>query len=346
MDNTIAYEQGVKDWNEIVPQPVQQPKGSQIFLDLYRRQVEEQAPQPTFDTTAPDYMKRAAKYNAIARGLQQLASTASLAMGGSVNKPEPDTKTPAYIQGHLQYLDKYKDMVDRYNLMNYNNKLRSTEMMYQDAARQEAIDRENQRYDERMKYQIDKDKADEDWEKKKFDEGVRRANADDKRQDNAPYVASALRNKERDEQLKRDMAKFEAKTKFDGKNFRLYDDAGREKAVLQPGEVEKIVQLILKDPETSQYAANDIALMRAQFGEGLSLQAQKTIASYYWDKAPSVLKYLGDSLNESSPQGDYMNMQNRPDYPGGPLRIDGNTSGTETKPTAQNKTIDYSKLTY
>jgi hypothetical protein len=166
--DTISEDKVLRDWNTIEPEPIPQPKGSDIFRDLYMRQVKEQSPQPTFDTTTPEYFKRAAKYNAIARGLSQLVSTASLAMGGSVNPATEDTKTPAYIQGHLQYLDNYRDKVEKYDLMNYNNSLRSTGMMYDDAIRQENEAKNDSRYIDQLVYRDKKDAENEVWKKEEW----------------------------------------------------------------------------------------------------------------------------------------------------------------------------------
>ena len=120
------------------------------------------------------------------------------------------------------------------------------------------------------------------------------------------------------------MIKYEAKSKFDGKNFNLYDDSGNTIATLEPGEAEKLIQLILKDPETSKLANDDFNYMKAQFGDGLSKQNIMNIVAYYWDKSPLALKFLGKSMpqKESFDFGQYTNQ--RPAY-NGPLRTEGTT---------------------
>lgn len=177
MDNTVAKDPVLADWNTIEPEPIPQPKGSEIFRNLYMRKVQEQAPKPTFDTTTPEYLKRAAKYNAIAKGLSQLANTVSLGIGGNVNKAEPDDKTPAYIQGHLQYLDRYRDMVDKYDLMNYNNQLKALGMSYDDAVRQENEAKNDQRYNDQIDYRDKKDAENEEWKRKEWEQRVKRDEA-------------------------------------------------------------------------------------------------------------------------------------------------------------------------
>jgi hypothetical protein len=136
--------------NEIAAEPTK--TGKELILEAYRRNIFENAPKPTFDATAPEYYKRAAKYNLIAKGLSLLADSFSLAKGGNVNRPQPDNKIPTYINQHFKYLDDYRNKHDMYNLQNYQNSLRYDELRYRADNEQKALALAENRYNEEKKW--------------------------------------------------------------------------------------------------------------------------------------------------------------------------------------------------
>ena len=99
------------------------------ILQAYQRLIETQE-KPKFDTESQEYLQRAAKYNAIGKGLSNLAEIFSLAKGGNVPAPEKDGKIQSYIGKYFQNIDDYRDKVDRYNIMNNQNQMRFHEMLY------------------------------------------------------------------------------------------------------------------------------------------------------------------------------------------------------------------------
>ena len=300
------------------------------ILQAYQRLIETQE-KPKFDTESQEYLQRAAKYNAIGKGLSNLAEIFSLAKGGNVPGPEKDGKIQSYIGKYFQNIDDYRDKVDRYNIMNNQNQMRFHEMLYRDALDAEAKEKEQSRYDDNIAYRNKKDEKEEARWREQFEANQNNMAADNQRQQDAldwqkksPYVQHGLRMDELNQKIKGEMMKYEARSKFNGKNFNLYDDAGNTIATLEPGEAEKLVQMILKDPETSGLATADINLMKAQLGDGLSKQNIMTIVAYYWSKSPMAMKYLGQpsSQKESFDFGQYTNQ--RPAY-NGPVRTEGTT---------------------
>ena len=83
--------------------------------------------------------------------------------------------------------------------------------------------------------------------------------------------------------------------------------------------------------------------MKAQFGEGLSLQAMKNIAAYYYDKSPLSLQFLNLDSPKQQSGLDYMrqitteSQQDRPAYvvPGTGQQTQQTT--TENKSTVADK---------
>ena len=119
------------------------------------RQWNERMPQPTFDDKNPEYLKRTAKLNAMARGLSTLGDLHSLAIGGNVNTPTKDTKTGRYIDNYFKYLDDYRKRKDDYDLKGWMNKLRGLEREQDINYREGAVDRQKEITDYQQKQRED-----------------------------------------------------------------------------------------------------------------------------------------------------------------------------------------------
>ena len=302
MDNSVAYESQLEDFTTIEPQ---KPSGRQVLLDLYQRQINEQAPQPKFDTTNPDYLKRAAKYNAIARGLSQLANTTSLALGGNVNPTEPDQKTPAYIQGYLKYLDDYRDKTDKYDLMNYGNKLKLTEMMYNDALRQEGIDRDNERYNDSLDYKLKQDKEKSEQWNKDYQEQQRVNNARIANYNEKPVG----RGSEKEPKLVTIMTS-------DGQlhEYPPYHAEMLRNEALKKGTIEQL-------QKSAPHLFEQVVVGKDKYGDPVyGLGISKTVTD-----RDIIREYLELKMQQGStaqPQSNqYENPANRPAYPGAPLKV-------------------------
>jgi hypothetical protein len=285
------------------------------------RQVKEQSPQPTFDTTTPEYLKRAAKYNAIARGLSQLVSTASLAMGGSVNPATEDTKTPAYIQGHLQYLDNYRDKVEKYDLMNYNNSLRSTGMMYDDAIRQENEAKNDSRYIDQLVYRDKKDAENEVWKKEEW----KRRSEQDKLQEQYRQDQLKLRGQSRssgssDPKVIEIIGTDKKPYRFTQKEVDYYADQASRK-----GNIEKLQTFAphLFDPIYGQYDkekvvgyelkknAKDVDVVRAYIEMSIDEQSKTELTPEIDEelRGYSVNPFPGRSSNTKQPEQPKIKLQ-------------------------------------
>ncbi len=298
MESTIAENRRLEDYNTIDLPEVQQPSARDLVMQSYRRRIIEESPKPTFDKSTPEYLKRAAKYNAIAKGLSGLASTISLAKGGNVNTPQPDNKTGAYVNSYFKYLDDYRDKVDKYDLNNFGNLLRLDELDLQNATRKEDIQMRWNEYNQRLAH----DKEMEAIRQKYESEMYAAKTADEKAMIDQKYKNElkliGARNsgdlavaKERGTYYGQ-RTNTTSKAGFDGKGFGLWDDDGTQVASLQEGEKEKVLGLMMQDPEIIKLAENNLPLKMALLGKVGSIQEAENLIAEHWKSSPKVRQYI------------------------------------------------------
>lgn len=300
-------------------QPTQQPRTAQ---DILQSIYSIEAPRPTYDPNRPEEIKRIAKLNAIGEGLKSIGDMVALGKGANVTRREPDRTNPQMLSALWQNVDKANAQQDNWNWQNYLSKIRNANaelgqvnhdntVARQEKNRAEDISRQETWRDEDQQYRDERNnivdsRYDQNFEREK---AWREGGGELNQWKDKTKFQFGLDMEKLDKRLSAEMAKYAAKANFNGKNFILFDDGGQPVKTLAPGELEKITQIILKDPQVSASATKDIGLMKAQFGEGLSKQALQTIIAYYWDKSPAVLEYLKGAQQEQkstsglSPQG-------------------------------------------
>lgn len=291
------------------PAVAQQRTPTDILKEIYSLQ----APQPTYDPQRPEEIKRIGRVNAIGEGLKTIGDIVSLGVGANVTKRAPDQVTPNMLSALWQNRDKAAAQKDNWNYQNYLTKLRNaqTELGQVNHDNSVALQQQNRKEDiTRQDTWRTEDNTHRDTREGIADNRYDTNYKDDQQWRNVGEFENwkkktdhqfGLDMQKLDKRLSGEMAKYAAKASFNGKNFNLFDDSGQVVKTLSPGELEKITQLILKDPAVAASATHDIGLMKAQFGEGLSKQAEQTIIAYYWNKSPEVIKYLKGSQQSAAP---------------------------------------------
>ena len=342
-------QQQVNSGEQITSQPAQvqteqQPQGGERIKSIYEklRSSNAQPPKPEFDSKAPEYMKRTARMNALARGLSTLGDAFSLAKGGNVPQATKDTDTGRYVDNYFGYLDKYRKDMDDYRQQDYLHNMRLAEMMRQQGNRDEDIAWRNKQFD----YGVEQDKAQQERQGKLDEIAGQRAKQDDdfKREQlewdkQKPYVNHKLMT-EREQQkadlaLKQAMSKVSLDEKTGG--FNLYDETGNLVKSIDKGMMNRLVNTILQDPAVKELAKNDLNLMRGQF-EGLSTNAMNSIIAFYWNQSPEAMKLLGTQQQKTQATGNIPAF-GRPDY-NGPVRQPGQTASipAQAQPQVQQPT--------
>ena len=292
----------------VTPTPsVQQEQPVRTAKDITRDIFSAQMPQPTYDANRPEEIKRIAKLNAIGEGLKTIGDFVSLGVGANVRRREPDRTTPQLLSQLWQNVDKANAQKDNWNWQNYLAKIRNLNMELGQKNREDDIARQEKYRTEDITHRDAREKIADT----RYDDNLERVKA--WREGGGEFenwkkkvaYQFGLDMQKLDKRMTAELAKYSAKANFSGKKFTLYDDQGNAVKVLDPGELEKVTQMVLKDPAVSELAKKDISLMKAQFGAGLSKQALQTITAYYWDKSPMVQEYLKGSQKQVAPAVNY-----------------------------------------
>jgi len=289
------------------------------------------APKPVFDTESADYKKRAAKLNAVAQGFSGLSDILSLARGGSVNAPVQNDKVPAYLNSYWNQRENYnkelnnynqreaerKSLADRIALNQFNTNRNYDLQKGQDADNEKWKQLQFLQKEGYNKWLQDKDIRDSDESKRRWETEM-----DWKMK--LPYINAAL-----------DLEKMQSKLSYDkeSKAYDLRDENGLLRHTLVgDGDIQKLYSLIVADPKMAESVSGRMRQLKSQFGEGVNLNHMKVIVSEFWDQVPSAETYLKRRDNSQS-NDNSNNWDHRPNYPGGPLRIEGQNN--QTTPTQQ-----------
>lgn len=249
-----------------------EPKITSMY-DLLRSQGE-----PKEDTELYANAKKAALMYAIGKVFGNIAGAVGSVAGANV-PIIPDNQNLAKIYG---IVDREKT---KYNALKRDWDGRLIQAKMADAQQELANKRLAQQNElEKYKQQLAHDKWVADYNQKErkmaSDAALREAAINS----NNAYRSAALGLQA--EKIKNDAAKTE------GKNFMLYNEDGTAAKELSPGELEKIFGLIINDPAVKEKASTDLALLKSQFGEGVTKQHLYNIVARWWNNSPEAVDYI------------------------------------------------------
>ncbi len=307
MDNeekTIVPDKKVKGRFDNLPSVVQ---------DIYAP-----PPKPVYDETLPENIKRAAKATALAKGFSALGNAFSLGVGGNVEKPKQDRETPAYLNSYIRLNENRNRQTNDWNYKVWANNMRNALHKEQMQYRKDRDAVMDDRYDENVKRQNDRYKDTKEYRDKAFDLRKKTIEEQSEYRDknfelqkerlevfkNRPYVNAEIARQQREEAFEREMETYKTKAKYDKDSIILYNDKGKAVTQLQKNQLERLVNIILKDKATAKLAEKNIDIMKATFGNGLTKQHMENIVAYYYDKSPDAMKFLGLQPNSSSVSND------------------------------------------
>ena len=245
-------------------------------------------------------MARAAKMNALGKGFSAIADAFSLARGGNVNTPVNDGKVSGYINNYFKSLDDYRNKVEQYDLMKYNNDLRLNELMFQDARNQEAIDRNQSNLNRQFNTQQTNRKEDIEREATLYEQ-----RKDDSLNQQKDLLKTRhgydvdLINKRVDAAIKEadyryNLALKEAKSNGGtgtGKEFNIYTNSGQAIPLNDQNEGWKLLSIILK-AKGQDIDPKDMDLLNPAFGEAVSTNTMIKLIQKYWEDVPQAKQYV------------------------------------------------------
>ena len=350
LQNTPDYEQMPERFTaQVTPKP-QPPNSQQLITDIFNSAA---PPPPVYDEAAQKRKERVAKLNSAGRGLSVLGDIISLGTGANVNRREPDNVTPAMLSSYDSYIRDYDRRMDNHAYQTWRNELANKHLLLNEAHRTEDKATEEARYKdtkeyrnkqdelnrERFDYQKEQDKKQEELAKDKFDW-----------QKQLPYIQADLAKAKRKGDLAEWLQKESYKLQFDKEKnkYYLYDSQGNQRtSVNAEGQLQKLYDIITRDPVVREQAAGLMEAMKSDLGEGVTMQHMETIVQKLWDYSPDALQWLGIKEKEQ-PQSFDLGSYTRPEYKG-PVRNDNDTVTPPPATTGQKQeqpAIDYSTLTY
>lgn len=300
----LGKEEKLDEYTTIEPEmnPVVEPSnqenvrrsGRGYIMDLYNTPM----PKPTFDPTTPEYLKRSAKYNAVGRGLSALGDVFSLAKGGRVNPATKDTKTGKYVDNYFGYLDNYKDKVDKYNLLDFQNKMSLGKALAGQANNDRSFNAGQERFNQTMDYRKEQDKKQDNRFEQNFEnqkELIDKRTAADKELINARKIAAI-------EEVERRATLANNKSEDSGKSFNLYTNTGDVIPLNDVNEGWKMLSIILKEKGINNLDKDEIDLLDPAFGESVSTNTMIKLLQKYWEDVPGAKKYVYDKYGIKTPQ--------------------------------------------
>lgn len=301
------------------PQEEKKTEAQKLLDKIYSTNI----PEPVFDQAKADRLQRMGRINQVGNGVSVLGDMLASGLGATVKRRQPDGVAAGLYQSFEQNLDKYKNDIDTYSLRKMSKNLDDAKLGLGEARRAEQLDFQNRKQADWMKAKEADNKL--NWAKWSAEYDLKQKNLELQREKagaDAAYKNTQSQTSRMNAESNRIRAEKAGASTQEGKKFVLYEDNGKPLRELNPGEEERIVQLIMKDPEIAESVTEDIGLMKATFGESLSKQNIRTIISHYWNKSPEVKKYLG--VPEAS---------------------QGTSTPTTAVPQAK-PTVDYTKLVY
>jgi len=307
----------------LFPESTKKTKSAQEYLDELFSIPQ---PKPIIDSKRPEDLARIQKANAIAKGLNIISDIVGLQKNAKINRRQADGIEARANEELFKYLDDYANKMDQFNYREYNNKQQNAIMALNNAEREKQREDQNKRLDSETARWNAKFKQDAEQWQKSFDFNVNKDKADQEYQNKMlewrkqePYIDHNLKMQEKQADLIADIAKFEAKARYDKMTdgYNIYTKEGKPVASLDKGEVKALVQIILKDPVTQKKATDDFLFMKGQLGEGMTEQMQLSILAYYWDESPLALKFLEKEAAKPTSSFGYLpgiEPQQRPAY--------------------------------
>lgn len=277
------------------PAVTQNKQSYQIMEDIYS------LPKPEYDATKASEIKRLSKINALSQGFNVLGDVFSLGMGANVNKRQPDTLPQQLWQYKQHYNDTYQQRMDQWRTQQAIQRIRGLERQQQMEWQQGQVERQQANANRQFNLaEESKKQSQENWDKQ-FKLNEKNIDADNKRQEEQFKKTMSLHYAQLERQKTADIqrAASRAATQKDGSMI-LYDEYRTPLYKLEKSEQSKVIGLILNDPATRELAKNDMVLMDAQYGTGMTALKMSNLIAQYYDKSPSVVKYL--SGNEIKPE--------------------------------------------
>ena len=118
----------IKEKVEVPPVTEEPVVKKRTSRDIVNEMMNTSFPKPTYDPNRPEELKRLARSNAIAKGINLIGDTAGLAMGANVNRRNPDGKEAKYIDDMFKYIDDYDKKEERWNYQNTANEFRKNQL--------------------------------------------------------------------------------------------------------------------------------------------------------------------------------------------------------------------------
>lgn len=339
-DDLVAADNLQQQQEQTIEQPaVQRPKKktAQEYIDeITNREL----PKPYYDSNRPEELKRLARNNALAKGFSLIGDMVNLSKNAKVKKRQPDHMEAKYMNDFFQYLDKYGNAVDAWNAQNTARKDRTNQMQAGQANMDEQVRMEQGRLEEMQRrsaydYELGKQKLEYDnlWKQieqgnkdRDYDLDVAKAKVDERYKN----MTLAERQNYHDKMALASMIRAQRTGSGSGggdSGYVIYDNDGN-KINLDANERDKVFALILADPNT-QLTTEELDLLNPKLGQPVSTNAINNIVQKYALQKQLSSEYLnkkyrnGGNTQEPETTQQWLGTQERPAYPGAPLRIEG-----------------------
>nr|WP_320022106.1 hypothetical protein [uncultured Draconibacterium sp.] len=171
-------EHNIKDVGATGVQVQPQRRTAQQYLD----EITTYTPaKPVYDPNRPEELRRLARSNAIAKGLNLIGDMVSVQKGGNVNVRRPDNMEAKYTNDMYKYLDDYSRRTDQWNYRDWQGKMSAAKAGMTQANADRNFDAQ-ERYRDELNHQRN---IDNERQKAYQDAQVKNMNEDNKRQWNS-----------------------------------------------------------------------------------------------------------------------------------------------------------------
>lgn len=242
-----------------------------------------QAPKPTYDKNRPEELKRLARNNAIAKGLNLVGDTISLGTGANVNRREYDGAEEGYTKKMYDYIDDYNKRLDDWNWRDFAHQIRTGQLMLNQAN----ADRNYGMQRDKMEQDQENFDANMNLNTGKLFQSAKHQDAMDGERKRHNQQSELLRWLELQRRQARDNHYF----KFGNSSkepFKIYDNSGG-KIELEGSEREKLLTMILTDAQVGQ---EDLDLLKPKLGQPVSTNSINLLVQKYWHQSPATIDYL------------------------------------------------------
>ena len=259
-----------------------------------------EAPKPEYDEAREKRLQAIASARGVGKALAVLGDAFALSKGAPV-QPRQVAQTDPAVSQIMEDQQRFREKMEASEWQEYINKLRTAQATAKAKRGEYEFDVEKAATERgeafaREKFETETGfKADAAAQKKAYDEWRVRMGEEDTLLNREKFKETARHNRAM-ELASLIRANKAGSTKA---GYGLYDVQGNKVADVDEGQIDKMFDIIKNNVDIGE----DLVLLKAQLGEGLTKEHKRTIVSAYWDKVPGVGEFLDVEVKEEPDTG-------------------------------------------